>query len=123
MTCTLSRSPGRRAFDCAYNLFRDPQRPAIFCAVPVDRPVPAFLDRWEFVRSVCSDDEVPVGFRRKAAQVGIRHNGFYLFQTTALCSRRKTIVVGDTVDEPSAPRAFKPPPTCLNDNGPMADVG
>ena len=30
--------------DCAYNLFRNKQRPEILCAVPEDRPIPRFVD-------------------------------------------------------------------------------
>jgi hypothetical protein len=28
--------------ECAYNLFRNNQRPKLFCAVPEDRPIPGY---------------------------------------------------------------------------------
>jgi DNA-binding transcriptional MerR regulator len=124
MTRTVTWSPERPVLHCAYNLFCDPQRPALFCAVPEDRPVPGFLDRWEFARSVRVLAEFPPGFREKAARLGVRYSGFYLFQTTAETGGRKTLIIRDPVDNSSAHHALKLSAICFNDNGvPFAGVG
>jgi hypothetical protein len=59
-------------------------KPELFCAVPVDQPVPAFVmwEQWAFNRSLHPSDPCPSGFRPQAAQDGARFNGFYLFQVT-----------------------------------------
>ena len=77
------------ARDCTYNLFRNKQRMALFCAVPEHRPILAFLnpEQWIFERPLRASDIGPPGFEDKAASVGVRFNGFYLFQITA--SQRK----------------------------------
>ncbi len=69
---------------CAYNLFQNKERPEIFCAVPEDRPVPSFLalEQWTFGGTLRSSDARPPGFIDAAAYVGVRFNGFYLFQVT-----------------------------------------
>jgi hypothetical protein len=76
-----ARSPAR---DCTYNLFRNRQRPELLCAVPEDRPVPGFLvpSEWRFERVLRPSDTNPSGFDNRASQVGVRFNGFYLFQIT-----------------------------------------
>ncbi len=73
------------ARDCTYNLFRNRQRPELLCAVPEDRPVPSFLepDDWSFEWPLRPPDMRPPGFEDRAAHVGVRFNGFYLFQLTA----------------------------------------
>jgi len=77
------------ARDCTSNLFRNKQRTALFCAVPEHRPIPAFLnpDQWIFEQPLQASDLSPPGFEDRAASVGVRFNGFYLFQITA--SQRK----------------------------------
>ncbi|MBL0404256.1 hypothetical protein JKG68_09780 [Microvirga aerilata] len=82
--------------ECAYNLFRNKQRPKLFCAVPEDRPVPGFIDvdAWAFERVLRSQDVAPSGFQDRAARAGVRYNGFYLFQATTR----------EGSAEPSAPR-------------------
>ena len=77
------------ARDCTYNLFRNKQRAALLCAVPEHRPIPAFLnpDQWIFEQPLQASDLSPPGFEDRAASVGVRFNGFYLFQITA--SQRK----------------------------------
>ena len=72
------------ARDCTYNLFRNRQRPAILCAVPEDRPVPGFLNpgQWRFERALRPSDMSPAGFEERAARIGVRFNGYYLFQLT-----------------------------------------
>jgi hypothetical protein len=76
-----ARAPAR---DCTYNLFRNRRRPDLICAVPEDRPVPGFLDpgEWRFERTLRPLDMSPAGFESRAAQAGVRFNGFYLFQIT-----------------------------------------
>jgi hypothetical protein len=76
-----ARSPAR---DCTYNLFRNRQRPELLCAVPENRPVPGFVvpGDWRFERALRPSDMGPPGFEDRAAQVGVRFNGFYLFQIT-----------------------------------------
>ena len=72
------------ARDCTYNLFGNRQRPDLLCAVPEDRPVPGFLvpGDWRFERALRPLDLNPPGFEERAAQAGVRFNGFYLFQLT-----------------------------------------
>lgn len=71
--------------ECTYNLFRNNQRPKLFCAVPEDRPIPSFIDAegWSFECVLRSQDVAPLGFQDRAARAGVRYNGFYLFQVTA----------------------------------------
>jgi hypothetical protein len=71
--------------ECAYNLFRNNQRPKLFCAVPEDCPVPNFIgaEGWSFKRVLRRQDVAPPGFHDRAARAGVRYNGFYLFQVTA----------------------------------------
>ena len=79
------RAPARaHARDCTYNLFRNRRRPDLICAVPEDRPVPGFVapDEWWFERTLRPLDISPPGFEGRAAQAGVRFNGFYLFQIT-----------------------------------------
>lgn len=71
--------------ECAYNFFRNNQRPKLFCAVPEDHPIPSFIgaEAWSFERVLRSQDVAPPGFHDRAARAGVRYNGFYLFQITA----------------------------------------
>jgi hypothetical protein len=82
-----SASPPAR--ECTYNLFRNRRRPDLFCAVPEHRPVPNFLAPrdWAFERSLHVAEPAPAGFDDRAATVGVRFNGFYLFQGAASSSR------------------------------------
>jgi hypothetical protein len=75
--------------DCTYNLFRNKQRTALLCAVPEHRPVPNFLnvEQWIFERTLQASAVGPPGFDDRAAHVGVRYNGFYLFQVTAFQRR------------------------------------
>jgi hypothetical protein len=79
-------SDRQAGLDCAYTQFRSRLRPAIFSAVPDDRPVPGFLDSWMF-DGVAMPAACPPGFNVRAARVGVRYNGFYLFQTTGCAGR------------------------------------
>jgi hypothetical protein len=124
MTNRLTRSPMRRTDGFAYNLFRDPQRPAIYCAVPEHYPVPRFLDGWLFVGSLRSPANVPSGFNERAAAVGVRCNGFYLFQVTAEPERRTAMGMPRPSEQPSPPRPIQTPCIRLNDNRiRLAEVG
>ena len=69
---------------CTYNVFQHKTEPELFCAVPVDQPVPAFImwEQWAFNQSLHPLDPCPPGFHPQAAQDGARFNGFYLFQVT-----------------------------------------
>jgi hypothetical protein len=72
------------ASGCTYNVFQHRTKPALFCAVPVDQPVPVFIlwEQWAFHQSLHPLDPCPPGFHPQAAQDGARFNGFYLFQVT-----------------------------------------
>jgi hypothetical protein len=75
---------GAHARECTYNLFRNRPRPELLCAVPEDRPVPGFVDpdEWRFERTLRPLEMSPPGFENRAAQAGVRFNGYYLFQLT-----------------------------------------
>jgi hypothetical protein len=64
-----------------YNAFRRTTEPDLICVVRSDYVVPNFIrsGEWEFV-------ETPVRFSTAAADVGMRYNGFYLFQALAVPS-------------------------------------
>lgn len=85
MSMSLLASARPSARECTYNLFRNRQRPELLCAVPEHWPVPRFLDLegWTFERPLHDADIAPAGFEDRAASVGVRFNGFYLFQVTA----------------------------------------
>ena len=84
----------------AFNLFRHKLKPDLLCAVPEDYPVPAFLDAstWAFAGKVSEPTTIPLGFKSKAAEAGVRFNGFYLFQASLIeCD---TITVERKSEEP-----------------------
>lgn len=66
----------------AYNLFRHKAEGDVYCAVPEDRAVPAFLNAsvWEFTGKVDYAGALPSGFDAKVASTGVRFNGFYVYQ-------------------------------------------
>ena len=82
MVCANDRHKLR---DCSYGLFANVDRPELLCAVPLDRPVPGFIqqEQWVFKGTLHPSDPQPPGFRSHAAQSGTRLNGFYLFQVTS----------------------------------------
>ena len=82
MVCANDRHKLR---DCSYGLFANVDRPELLCAVPLDRPVPGFIqqEQWVFQGALHPSDPQPPGFRSHAAQSGTRLNGFYLFQVTS----------------------------------------
>jgi hypothetical protein len=64
-----------------FNLFRSRDPNGLFCAVPEERSVPAFLtgQQWTFSGRLDEGEKAPLGFDAKAAAAGVRFNGFYLF--------------------------------------------
>jgi PAS domain-containing protein len=95
--------------DCAYNLFRNKQRPEILCAVPEDRPIPRFVvrEQWTYAGSLQPQDPGPSGFHDRAASAGVRFNGFYLFQVTAAqvqarIKEQNLVARADPLPEPEA---------------------
>jgi hypothetical protein len=85
-----------------YDLFRSRSEPEIYCAVPEGRPGPAFIysDRWLPVGRLDEAAPAPLGFDRKAAEIAVRFNGFYLF----IAFGRVTGVHADSVG--SLPRSL-----------------
>ncbi|WP_245435756.1 hypothetical protein [Microvirga calopogonii] len=80
--------------NCTYNLFRNKSLPELICAVPEDRPVPAFIgsEQWSFEQPLRPNQARPSGFDSRAAQAGARFNGFYLFHAlTAIPTLRATL--------------------------------
>jgi PAS fold len=69
------------AFELRYNLFRRKGHPDLCCAVPEDRPVPSFVtgERWDF-GGTWDGAIPPPGLNPSAAELGVRLNGFHLFQ-------------------------------------------
>jgi len=61
----------------SYNLFRT-RDCSIYCAVPQDRPVPAFVREcaWQYHGTVTEGASPTLP---RAAQVAVRFNGFYIF--------------------------------------------
>jgi hypothetical protein len=66
----------------SYNLFRSRERSELICAVPEDRVVPRFITGadWEFDCKLAGLSGLSSAFDLTAAEVGVRYNGFYLFQ-------------------------------------------
>jgi len=64
-----------------YNLFRQGRDPAILCAVPNDKPVPAFIRgrAWSFERVIEVGRDSVEGFEPELATTAGDLNGFYLF--------------------------------------------
>jgi hypothetical protein len=84
----------------AFNLFRHKLKPDLVCAVPEDYPVPGFIDgtTWAFAGKISEPTTIPLGFESKAAEAGVRFNGFYLFQASPI--ERDTITVERKSKEP-----------------------
>ena len=66
-----------------FNLFKRRRAPDLYCAVPEDAAVPAFIgaERWEF-DGRADRAKTPPGFNARAARTASRLNGFYMFQRT-----------------------------------------
>jgi hypothetical protein len=79
-------SLGSAQYCPTFNLFRHKLKPDLVCAVPEDYPVPGFLEAstWAFAGKVSEPTTIPLGFKSKAAEAGVRFNGFYLFQANLI---------------------------------------
>src|SRR3954449_2705197 len=77
----------------AFNLFRHKLKSDLVCAVPEDYPVPAFLEAstWAFAGKVSEPTTIPLGFKSKAVEAGVRFNGFYLFQASLIARDKITV--------------------------------
>jgi len=66
---------------CTYNLFRRKGEADLYCAVPEDVAIPAFLteDTWEYAQSL--EVDALSGFDAAAAEAAALLNGFYLFHS------------------------------------------
>lgn len=67
----------------SFNLFKRRRTPDLYCAVPEDLAVPAFIaaERWEF-DGKADRAKSPRGFKPDVAASAARINGFYMFQRT-----------------------------------------
>jgi Family of unknown function (DUF6455) len=77
----LGADQSTAALEPRYRLFRRKGQPDLFCAVPEDHPVPGFITGgcWAFAGTRDSNS-LPPGMSRTAAELGVRFNGFHLFQ-------------------------------------------
>jgi len=73
-----------------YNLFRRQNEEDLYCAVPVDVAVPAFLtdQTWEWAQSL--DIRQLSDFDAEAAEISANTNGFYLFHSTDFAASIQT---------------------------------
>jgi hypothetical protein len=85
-TLQVIQGPSVARRESTFHLFRNKQRPQLICAVATEHTLPGFLvsEQWLCEGSLGPSDPAPSGFREQAAAIGIRLNGFYLFQS--LCS-------------------------------------
>jgi hypothetical protein len=85
--------PGSQPIGCAYNLFRNKDARELFCAVPEHRCVPPFLtaEDWAFECKLTAGGLRQPGFHEEAARVGVRFNGFYIFQAIAAARPSKPV--------------------------------
>jgi|LFEF01.1.fsa_nt_gb hypothetical protein len=92
----MARERAPETFFCAYNLFRRREESDLYCAVPEDCVVPRFLDQgdWMFDGKAIDVSTAPPGFDVRAAAVGVRFNGFHLFQARAPHKRALSVVRG-----------------------------
>ena len=65
--------------NAAYNLFRHRLASDLHCAVPQDRPVPAFIEATNGTFSRATDGFAGPAFDMAAASTAVRFIGFYLF--------------------------------------------
>jgi hypothetical protein len=80
--CSKRTNQARAApLTLAFNMFRRRPRELV-CAVPQDCVVPGFVtvERWAFEGVMDDTAPAPPGFDRSAATLGVKYNGFYLFQ-------------------------------------------
>jgi hypothetical protein len=83
---------GTRGSDPTHNLFLGGEDGGLCCAVPLDRPVPAFLDglEWSFAATMPPEGVPPAGFDWSEAAISIRSHGFYLFCVTDITHSSRT---------------------------------
>jgi hypothetical protein len=74
-----------------YNLFRSAADLTMLCAVPMDCPVPSFIERsgWTYESKIENDYAHPVGFLSRLAKRCSDLNGFYFFKSPHRIARRK----------------------------------
>lgn len=67
----------------SYNLFRSKWPDGLVCAVPEALTVPRFVTEphWAFEGRIDAPRDLPFGFDSKAAETGVRYNGYYLFSS------------------------------------------
>lgn len=94
-------------FETIYNLFRRKLMPDLCCATPDESPVPSLQEgpAWEYASTLHWRDMPPPGFDLTDTELGVRLNGFHLFQIT------RTIVVRAPI-EVRRPDALARSPTC-----------
>ncbi len=80
-------------FRPAYNLFRREHHLDLYCAVPEDYPVPAFVagDGWTFAGTLDGTAAAPRGFERDAAKAVVPLTGFYLFTMFQPARENRTV--------------------------------
>ena len=76
----------------AYNLFRCKRSLGLFCAVPEDYPVPAFVDGhgWEFAGKVEELSAAPLGFERQQQGLSYHLQAFICLGHSKPCGRART---------------------------------
>lgn len=81
-----------RGRDPTYNLFLGGEDGGLCCAVPLDRPVPPFLDglEWSFAATVAPEGVPPAGFDWSEAIISVRSHGFHLFCVTDITHSSRT---------------------------------
>ena len=67
--------------------------------------MPGFIDgsTWAFAGKISEPTTIPLGFESKAAEAGVRFNGFYLFQASLI--ERDTITVEQKRGAMRSPRS------------------
>ena len=81
----------------SYNLFRRKLEPDLCCAIPQDKPIPAFVDgnAWEFAGTVTdTGPRMPAGFKRSAAPIAVSLTGYYVFHALPESMERRGLSRG-----------------------------
>ena len=78
-----------------YNLFRSTADLTMLCAVPMDCPVPSFIDGygWIYESKIENDYVHPIGFLPTLARRCSDLNGFYFFRSPHRVASRKREVL------------------------------
>jgi hypothetical protein len=66
----VNRSECPRISQFRYDLFRSRDEPELYCAVPEDRPAPAFLasEPWQAAGQMAEADSMPLGLRPRGGK-------------------------------------------------------